>query len=174
MLGFDIENVKKVMNELLMKDTFDELLFFEGNLKSLFEFRFDGRKNELFEERLKASNSLTAEEQNNLLLMEGEELVCWGMARPKIFELIKGKCTPQSFSFVLMLNRKVKQQLADKNDFKAFASKGNNYCLNFRFEKNVLKVTTATSLESFTMDKNFDKIWDGYVNEKYSNVLTTC
>ena len=90
---YNISDLKDFMNKLLLSDTFDYFLLEEGTIITANGFQIDGRVRKEF---------YTKEEQEDENLCP-YEFSLWKDIRPLCFQLIKGKRTPLSFKFVLLL-----------------------------------------------------------------------
>ena len=146
MTAFEIANIKQFMNSLLLTDTFDIFLLEKANLVVSNTVDIDGRYNPAFFEGTDEKPSY--------------EFTPWEEIRPLIVSLIKGKSTPISFKFALILKPEyvkgaLKDALTDEtaNLIKALV-------LNVKYENDRLLLVTGTSFNTFVMDKSIDAAWD--------------
>ncbi|MBP5299296.1 MAG: hypothetical protein J6Z09_09115 [Lachnospiraceae bacterium] len=146
MTAFEIANKKQFMNSLLLTDIFDIFLLEKANLVLSNTVDIDGRYNPAFFEG--------AEEK------PAYEFTPWEEIRPLIVSLIKGKNTPLSFKFALILKPEyvkgaLKEALTDEASslIKALV-------LNIKYENDRLLLVTGTSFNTFVMDKSIDAAWD--------------
>ena len=90
MISLTLTNVKSFMSHLLLKETFDNFSFIEGEIITFNIFRIDGYIQKDF---------FDSEE-------EIPEYSLWKNLREFCFSLIKGKKTPLGFHFIFSLNSK--------------------------------------------------------------------
>ena len=91
MVMIEIENIKKFMAGFLGGNLFDDFLMSEGKLSMNISYEFDGKILKEFYD---------TEEWKE---MKQYPYVTWEEEKEKIFSLVKGKKTPLSFQFVMML-----------------------------------------------------------------------
>ena len=101
MISLTLTNVKNFMSHLLLKETFDNFSFIEGEIITFNTFRIDGYMQKDF---------FDSEE-------EIPEYSLWKNLREFCFSLIKGKKTPLGFHFVFSLNSKNISRLIEQKDY---------------------------------------------------------
>ena len=101
MISLTLTNVKNFMSHLLLKETFDNFSFIEGEIITFNTFRIDGYIQKDF---------FDSEE-------EIPEYSLWKNLREFCFSLIKGKKTPLGFHFVFSLNSKNISRLIEQKDY---------------------------------------------------------
>ena len=101
MISLTLTNVKNFMSHLLLKETFDNFSFIEGEIITFNTFRIDGYIQKDF---------FDSEE-------EIPEYSLWKNLREFCFSLIKGKKTPLGFHFVFSLNPKNISRLIEQKDY---------------------------------------------------------
>lgn len=168
MISLKINNLKNFTSHLLVKDTFAQFLLVEGQINTHSSFTINGRINEHY---------YTQEDWEHMQ-SEGLSLdfTQWGQLRPVCYEIIKGKNLPTSFKFILKLNStQVLSILTELTDYNIQDIGG--FFLNIKYDADALTIVTGTSLNTFTLDKTPDKVFDNYVTqflEKHSIDYTIC
>jgi len=84
----------------------------------------------------------------------------WKMEKQRIFALIKGKKTPLSFQFVLMLTPKRMEAFLLKYNISDRPQEIGGLFLNIYFDREHLKCTTGVSRNTFVPDKTLETAWD--------------
>ncbi len=149
-------DTKHCMTELLLRDTFDDFLFMEGDITTYNKFSIDGYIHKEFYE--------TGEPEGN---PEGTHST-WSRLRDFCFSIIKGKRTPLNFRLIFSLpGNETARLITEKQlDFQPGAVQG--LYLNFKYDGSVLTCTTGTSLNTFTLDKSLEHAFDKWTGEFFS------
>ncbi len=136
-------DTKKCMSELLLRDSFDNFSFIEGEITTFNKFSIDGYLHKEFYEEA-----------------PDKEYSDWKDLREYCFSLIKGRRTPLSFKLIYSLSGAGMDAFLSRNipDFESRSVQG--LYLNFRYDGNHLTCTTGTSLTVFTLDKSLEQAWD--------------
>lgn len=146
-------DTKTCMAELLLRKTFDDFLFIEGEVTTFNKFTIDGyvRKEFYGEEEISQTPYST-----------------WDKLRDFCFSIIKGKRTPLDFKFIFSLPEESIRKLIIKKqlDFQPESVQG--LYLNFRYNGSVLTCTTGTSLNVFTLDKSLEHAFDQWTREFFT------
>lgn len=149
MVLLTITNVKQFMKTLLVSTAFDKLLLSEATIKMGQTFSIDGHLNPEF---------YTKEDKEFSM-----KLSTWESLRPYCFSIIKGQKTPLYFRFVFYLNDKQKAALLANTETALTPLDVDGLSLNIKYDGQVLTLTTATSLNIFTLDKSLEHALDRYV-----------
>ena len=136
------------MAELLLKETFDHLLFMEGDITTANKFHIDGYLQKAF---------FPPEERESALL---ESHTFWKDIREFCFSIIKGKRTPLNFKLIFSLPRPAIEKLITSEDISLTSSDVQGLYLNFSYNGEFLQCTTGTSLHTFIPDKTLEHSWD--------------
>lgn len=155
MLALQLTDKKDFMNRLLRTPLFDHFLLQEAAIVQAASFVVDGAINPDF---------YTKEEREELGI-NGLRFLPFGMLRGNFFDLIKGKKTPSSFRFVLLLS--------PDNLARTIASVSCSYSvedisgifLNIRFQNGLLSLTTGVSYRVFSADKSLENEWGRMVKQ---------
>ncbi|MEE1085660.1 MAG: DUF5721 family protein [Schaedlerella sp.] len=149
MISLTLTSQKTFISHLLLKDTFDNFQFIEGEIVTFNKFNFDGYIQKTF-----------YEDTENL-----PEYSSWKQVKDYCFSIIKGRQTPLSFRFIFRLSPQNTERLLSGNslDFKPEDIQG--LYLNISFDANGLKCITGTSLKIFSLDKSLEKMWDSMVQK---------
>ncbi len=148
MVALKIEDIRLFTEKLFLREDFDHFLVREISIVTFNRFEIDGHIR---------AGYYTEEEREQL---ESKELSAWKMLRPVCFFLIKGKKLPESFSIALQLKPEDAGKLMRESGLEIAPETIQGLCLNIRYEDGRMVVTTATSLEFFTLDKSVDREWD--------------
>lgn len=154
MLALQIADVKAFMKKLLLTDTFDRFLLFEGAVTTFNTFHIDGTLQKAYYAR---------EEQE---LLADRALSLWGDVRPFCLELIKGTRTPLSFRFTFQLSASGTEKLLTRVGAAIPAEQVRGFLLNLKYDGQRLSCITGVSLSVFTPDKKLEYAWDDMV-QKY-------
>ena len=151
MLQIQVTSVKGFMAQLLASDYFDSFLCVEGEIVTFNTFTFDG-----FIQKSYYQSSENTQIEKDF----PADFSTWADLKDFCFSLIKGQHTPLSFKFVFKLSDEevssfIKSYALDytKEDIQGLY-------LNIRFENLQLKITSGTSLKTFTLSKDVEKAWD--------------
>ena len=140
MISLTLTNVKNFMSHLLLKETFDNFSFIEGEIITFNTFRIDGYMQKDF--------------------FDSEEEI------PEYcFSLIKGKKTPLGFHFIFSLNSKNISRLIEQKELGLNPADVQGLYLNIRYDGTHLTCVTGTSFKSFMMDKTLEREWDEMVKK---------
>lgn len=149
MKAYHISDLRNFMNQLLLTDSFDYFLLEEGTIITANTFILDGHIHKEF---------YSKEEQEDEQLCP-YNFSLWKDIRPLCFQLIKGRRTPLSFKFVLLLIPEHMERILQNGDFtthqlvKAFT-------LTVKYDGTAATLITGISTHSFLMDKTPEQLWD--------------
>ena len=145
---------KNCMSHLLLKTTFDDFSFIEGEITTFNKFTFDGYiQKDFYEEAPEKTHS------------------DWKDLREFCFSLIKGKRTPLGFKFVLSLSPTYFEKFITDNSVEGFQVENvKGLYLNFKYDGTSLQCVTGTSLSIFTLDKTLENAWDEYVKKFFTKM----
>ena len=150
MKTYQISDLKSFMNKLLLSDTFDCFLLEEGIIVTANTFQIDGHIRKEF---------YTKEEQEDETLCP-YDFSLWKDMRPLCFQLIKGKRTPLSFKFVLLLFPGHMGKLLEKGGFSDNGSLVRAFTLTIKYDGTHATLITGLSTNTFMMDKTPEQLWD--------------
>ena len=150
MKTYQISNLKDFMKKLLLSDDFDGFLLEEGTIVTANAFQIDGHIRK---------NFYTKEEQEDPSLCP-YDFSLWKEIRPLCFQLIKGKRTPLSFQFVLLLLPRHMEQILEKGGFQDNGSLVKYFALTIRFDGTNAILATGLSTNTFLMDRTPEQLWD--------------
>ena len=153
MKSFLITDQKQFMQKLLKSDLFDHFLLSEASICAAISYEIDGHIHREFY----GADEPEAEELSDL------EYLPFGRFRPTCFELIKGKHTPLSMKFVLMLSPDNLRNTLDKSQSGFTPQDIGAAFMNITFKDGRMTLTSACSYKTFSMDHSFDQYWAGLV-----------
>lgn len=149
MLSLELTDIKDFTSNLFLKDTFDNFCFIEGEIVTFNTFKIDGFIQKDFFDTGAAL----------------PEYSYWKNIREYCFSLIKGKCTPLSFRFVLSLAPGNIERLLTQNLPSLDPAEVQGLYLNLHFDGSRLSCVTGTSFKTFTPDRSLGHIWDEMVQK---------
>ncbi|MCC8098220.1 MAG: DUF5721 family protein [Eubacterium sp.] len=127
------------MNEFLKGETFDGFIVKHMEVFSVAKFETDGRINhDYLKEDEKRTNCF------------------WKELRPLAFGLIKGKIKPKVFKTVLALTED-KAQILSEN--------AASMHITVTYENDRIIFLTGTSQKNFSLNKDTDAAWEGYIKK---------
>ena len=146
-------NAKICMAHLLLKPTFHQYSFIEGEVTTFNKFHIDGRiHKEFFDEK-----------------PEGE-YSSWKEVQDFFLSVIKGKRTPLNFRLILSLSKENFSSFLSERGLSFRPDEIQGLYLNFRYDGSNLQCVTGVSTNSFTMDKTLEQEWDVYAKK----ILAMC
>lgn len=151
-------SAKNCMAHLLLKDTFDNFSFIEGEITTYNKFTIDGfLQKEFFDEE------------------PVREYSYWKDVRDFCFSIIRGKRTPLNFKIVLSLAPEHFPAFLDKHQIQACRPEEiQGMYLNFRYDGTNLQCVTGISMKSFSMDKSLEREWDASVEQFFKSRDLLC
>ena len=156
MVMIEIENIKKFMAGFLGGNLFDDFLMSEGKLSMNIAYEFDGKILKEFYD---------TEE------MKTYPYVMWQEEKEKIFSLVKGKKTPLSFQFVMMLKPDLVSNILAKYNLAIREDEVAGLFINILYDRQGLKCTAGVSRKTFVLDKTLEEAWDQEVKERFLEFL---
>lgn len=145
MIVFKILDTKDMMSHLLLKETFDKWFLVEAQVTTFAHLTISGRRIKNWYDQ---KEDLT-------------DLICWEEMRPFLFQYIRGKRTPEVFTFSLKLSEEAaKTWIREEGLYQRIRDKKVELLLQFRYEKDSLHLVTGISQLEFTMDKHDENSWD--------------
>lgn len=149
MISLNLTSQKTFISHLLLKETFDNFQFIEGEIITFNKFTIDGFIQKNF-----------YEDSNDL-----PEYSFWKNIKEYCLSIIKGKQTPLSFRFIFRLSPQNMARLLEQNQLDFQPQDVQGLYLNITFDNNGLKCITGTSLKLFSLDKSLEKTWDEMVQK---------
>lgn len=137
------------MSHLLIQNTFDFYRLVKAEITTFCTFSIDGsNQKEYYKQNSEESPAALS------------PYAGWDQVRPFCLNLIRGKQTPQGFSFVFLLpeDQAEKLRLRACPDFNPDLVGG--MLLTIRYKNGILTLTTGISLKGFTLDRSLEKAWD--------------
>ena len=169
MVMIEIENIKKFMAGFLGGNLFDDFLMSEGKLSMNISYEFDGKILKEFYDteewkEMKQYPYVTWEEEKE---MKQYPYVTWEEEKEKIFSLVKGKKTPLSFQFVMMLKPDLSPEFLAKYNLAVREDEIAGLFINILYDRQGLKCTSGVSRKTFVLDKTLEEAWDREVKERF-------
>jgi hypothetical protein len=156
MLALKFPDTKDLMKKLLTGDTFDTFLLSEASVTTFTTFVIDGTWHPDYYEPSSESPQQAGGEA-------APSALSWKLVRPIVFQIIKGRHTPNSFRIVLRLADYNTEHLLHGSGLSIDPSQVGGLFLNLSYQNGEASCTTGTSMKIFTLDKSLDRIWDDMV-----------
>lgn len=150
-------DTKKCMAELLLRDTFHDFLFIEGEITTFNRFSIDGFIHKDFYKDLADDTSAS--------FSDAVTYSPWKSVQEFCFSIIKGKRTPLDFKFIFTLSASMIRQLIEEKGLDFQPEQVQGLYLNFRYDGSTLTCITGTSLKIFTLDKSLEHAFDQWARE---------
>lgn len=155
MQALELTDIKNFMNQFLKSDIFDHFLLQEAVITSAASYVIDGRINKGF----------YSETELQELGLTDMKFLPFGMLRSNFFDLIKGKKTPSSFKFILLLSPDNLKRTLDSISSSFSENDITGVFLNIKYQNQLLTLTTGISYRIFSTDKSLDGEWDRLVRQ---------
>ncbi len=155
MIALHILELRDFMNKFLLSDMFDHFLLQEAVIASDVVWSLDGKLQEGF---------FSQEELSEQGLSDFTFLP-YGNIRTRCFDLIKGRRTPSSFKFVLLLSPENLSRTLAKLHSAFSVGDISGMFLNLKFQNGQLIVTSGVSYRIFSMDKSLEHEWDNLIRQ---------
>lgn len=151
MISYKLSILKTFMNDLLAGDTFDHFLLTEASIHTSTTFTLDGHINAPY---------YSSEEFESI---PEKHIASWGSLKPYCYMVMKGRKLPVRFKIILLCPPDLLDKILKESGLTVDTSEINGLFLNIRFENNILTLTSGISLQTFTLDKTLDSLWDNYL-----------
>ena len=148
MLLLKILDVKMFMSSLLIKNVFDNFLLSELEVMTFNRFTISGKLN---------TDWYDTEEKE---LLEELEYSKWESVKPFVYNIVKGRKTPQYMKGVFMLNKENKERIMHRVSSSLSETDVAAFFLNMKYEHGEMYLTTGISYKIFTMDQTLQQQWD--------------
>lgn len=163
-------DIKKFMNCLLVKDTFDKFLLEEASITTYNTFTIDGHiQNDFY-----SADEIEA--------LPDKTLSTWGIIKPHCFNLIKGSKLPLRFKIVLRASATYTEKLLNETPCGLSVKDIGGLYINIRYDNHrtltgdetataSLDCISMASLNIFSMDKTLEKAWDSVCEKSIDGIL---
>ena len=155
MQALELTDIKSFMNQFLKSDIFDHFLLQEAVITSAASYVIDGRINKGF----------YGEGELKELGLADKKFLPFGMLRNNFFDLIKGKKTPSSFKFILLLSPENLKRTLESISSSFTENDITGVFINIHYQNQLLSLTTGISYRVFSVDKTLDNEWDRLVRQ---------
>jgi len=150
MTSFHITDIKYFMNCFLNTQVFDDFLLEEATIVTYNTFLIDGHRIDSFYSKEELEDPAITVHPFSL----------WKDIKSVCFNLIKGKKTPVLFKFTLHANPEMALKILNDGNCQDASISLKALVINIKFENGSLNCITATSFQSFLLDKTPDILWD--------------
>ena len=135
------------MKELLSSDSFDGFCLENAVVRMEATYEIDGRINSSFRKEYAPEDLY----------------IPWGKIRPRFYDIIKGRQTPESFRLVFQAGDVLKQSVLQTLTDHGYDLPVHAFVLNIFYDREMLKLTAGVSYDGFTLEKEAEKQWDARV-----------
>ena len=153
MIALKLTDKKAFMNQLLCTEVFDHFLLAEATVTKDAAFTIDGHFNASF---------YSAEELEDEGLADCK-ILPYARLRPICYQLIRGKHTPVSFKFILMLSPENMANTLARSASGFTPNDINGILINITFQNGQLLLTTGISYAAFSTTHTLDHEWDAMI-----------
>lgn len=153
MISVTVNEIPKFMSLLFSSETFDSYYVSEVLIKTFITYSLDGYTNKDFLDDTEVF----------------EKYARWAKLRPICRELIKGKRTPLSMRFTFVVPEDETDRFLKTHDYIGNSSSV-HLMFNVVFEGSKLTLLSATSTDTFLLDKSHDLIWDDVFEKGLKNI----
>jgi hypothetical protein len=145
MLAFSVSGgaVKSVMNQLLKRTTFDQMMVRSVEIRLITTFLISGVLDKSFLDR----DTL-------------RKFCFWSEIKPFVLDIIKKGSKPKYIKIIFSLS---------DNETIVLHENAAALFLNIIYEDDKISFTTAVSQREFIMDKTIDYVWDEYIRKFFSS-----
>ena len=140
----------------------------EDSIILIFDNRFENSKYEMADALAEMFISLSRNLLNENI---PHTLGWWQEEKEKIFSLVKGKKTPLSFQFVMMLKLDLVSDILAKYNLAIREDEVAGLFINILYDRQGLKCTAGVSRKTFVLDKTLEEAWDQEVKERFLEFL---
>ena len=150
MIALELTNIKEFMNTLLRTEVFDHFLLQEAVIVNGATHIIDGH----------IAPGFYTEEEAQALGIDGLGILPYSMLRGNCFDIIKGKKTPASFKFILMLSPNNLERTLKAAVTSFTTNDITGVLINLKYQNQLLTLTTGVSYAIFSPDKSLEIYWD--------------
>ncbi|MBE5925300.1 MAG: hypothetical protein E7271_12735 [Lachnospiraceae bacterium] len=146
MQSAQVLDVKNFMQLLLQSEAFDTYETVEAVIRTDMTYSIDGKLNRDF----------YSEDELSAMFPEDISFVTWQYAKPKVFDIIKGKRTPSYMKIVFKVNKAALDSVLNADNSSHNSNNIAGVYFNITFKEQILNVTCSVSYKNFTLDKNLE------------------
>ena len=155
MIALELTNIKEFMNTLLRSEVFDHFLLQEAVIVNGATHIIDGH----------IAPGFYTEEEAESLGIEGLSILPYSMLRGNCFDIIKGKKTPASFKFILMLSPSNLERTIKASGTSFTPNDITGVLFNIKYQNQLITLTTGVSYAIFSPDKSLESYWDNAIKK---------
>ena len=164
MLALKINDVKSFMNQLLIGGTFDSFPMTEASVTTYNTFSIDGWINRDFFD----TDTQDILARNNIVYSSWKEI------KPFCRSIIRGKLLPLHLKIIFQFMPEQVASVLHKEIYTEADASIRGFFLNIQYKNQTLLCTTGVSMQSFTMDKSQERLWDETVLDFFRQLNVGC
>ena len=154
MIALELTNVKDFMNKLLIGEVFDNFLLQEAQITGAGSLSLSGQ----------ITKGFYSEEELEEHKLSGLRFLPFSMVKKTAFEMIRGKKTPSSFRFILLLSPENQAKTISSVTTTSLKNEEvTGLFINIKYQNQLLTLTTGISYNIFSLDKTLEEQWDKMV-----------
>ena len=173
MIALQILDIRKCMAAFLIDPLFDKYSLIEAQITTFCTFTIDGRLEKRFfadesDGREAGSVPDAASAGGTASPIQAglrPSYIKWEQVKETCFSIIKGKQTPLFFKLVLFYPEELLSDFVRRTESSVSPGQVSGLCLNLRYDRSGLVLTTGTSLTVFTPDRSVERAWDDAVKK---------
>jgi hypothetical protein len=166
MIALKILDIKTFMAGFLVGHLLDRYQLTDGSVTTFCTFTIDGAfQKDFYQNSLSTDSETAPPAASDGADSPARPYVLWKEVKDLCFSIIKGKRTPLAFKFVFYYPEEETAAFLNKNGIPASKEGAYGLCLNLRFDRTGLYLTTGVSMKTFSMDRTVDHAWDQYVRD---------
>ncbi len=150
LIALKLTDKKSFMNQLLCSEIFDHFLLPEASITKDASFTIDGHINSSFYSKAEL------EEEG----LSGYTILPYAKLRPICYQIIRGRHTPVSFKFILMLSPENMENTLAKSGSSFSPDDIQGVFINLTFQNSQIILTTGISYSVFSTDRTLEHEWD--------------
>lgn len=155
MIALRIPDIKDFMNKLLLGTDFDQFCLMEASITTFNQFSIDGRIHPAYFD----TDSEKLLKESRLLYTPWKEVKAW------CYSVIRGKRTPLSFRILFQLPYQQTAAFSKKLKAPQDESGIQSLMINIQYRNQELLLTNGISLQTFSLDKSPEHLWDSMVQD---------
>ena len=163
MQAAEVLDVKQFMQLLLQSPAFDFYEMVSATLRTDMDYSIDGRWN----------HSFFDDEEIDTNKLNDYTYLPWGLAKTKIFALIKGKKTPTVMKIVFKMSKANLESFLHSSNSSQNPNDIDGVYLNILFQEQKLNVTCSVSYKDFNLDKSLEQdVFNNFITLLKSNSIS--
>ncbi len=155
MLALNIIDIKNLMNQLLIGNTFDSFEIAETVITTFNTFTIDGKlRRDFFD-----TDTCDSLDQSGIVYS------LWKEIKPYCYSIIRGRRTPLYFKIVFQLPKKKMMKILQSQNSRFSPELVSGMFINLQYKNKELLCTAGLALKTFIPDRSLEQLWDEMVKD---------